>query len=116
MDSIEDLLTKLKEQPEAIAFRDVIALIDSAYEFTPCAFSNGPVANAAGTNEGSCKILAFAKLQQLEQAQTLALFGHYYRDDVLAHPDGVDHANIRQFMQTGWAGVRFDGTALKPRR
>jgi hypothetical protein len=35
----------------------------------------------------------------------LACFGTYYRDDVLANPEGSDHGNIRNFMKTGWAGV-----------
>lgn len=112
MNSIDQLLASLRQSPEGIAFADVIALIDKAYEFTPCAFKNGSVANGIGKNEGSCKILAFAKLQQLDESQALALFGHIYRQDVLEHPDGDDHANIRQFMQTGWAGVTFEGVAL----
>ncbi|MEP1447388.1 MAG: HopJ type III effector protein [Paraglaciecola sp.] len=44
--------------------------------------------NQAGTNEGSCKIFYFSKLQKLTENQTLALFGSYYRDDVLANPKG----------------------------
>jgi len=68
--------------------------------------------SSAGSNEGSCKILAFAKMQKLTQEQTLALFGGYYRDDVLKHPNGDDHANIRNFMLCGWAGVSFDGEPL----
>lgn len=115
MNSIDQLLTALQQSPESIAFADVIALIDKEYEFTPCAFNNGSVSNGIGKNEGSCKILAFAKGQDLDESQALALFGDFYRKDVLEHPAADDHANIRQFMQTGWAGVTFDGVALKPR-
>jgi len=68
--------------------------------------------NQAGTNEGSCKIFAFAQLNQLNQQQTLNLFGDYYRLDVLNNPDGTGHQNIRNFMQFGWDGIRFNGEAL----
>jgi len=44
----------------------------------------------------------------LTNEQTLALFGRYYREDVLGNPNGNDHANIRNFMQTGAQGVRFE--------
>ena len=47
-------------------------------------------------------------------ADTLELFGRFYRDDVLGKPDGDDHGNIRNFMKSGWDGVSFpDGLALK---
>jgi hypothetical protein len=32
----------------------------------------------------------------------------------LAHPTGGDHTNIRNFMLSGWSGVKFDGLALTP--
>ena len=68
-----------------------------------------------GENSGSCKLFAFARLQGLSEAQTLACFGSYYRDDVLGDPGGSNHQNIRNFMQTGWKGVQFEGEALKPK-
>jgi len=43
----------------------------------------------------------------------LALFGDYYRSDVLKNPEGSDHQNIRNFMHKGWAGVTFKGEALR---
>lgn len=90
-------------------------MIDAGYSFTPTNFKCGPVSNEAGSNEGSCKILAFAKLHHLTEAQTPYLFGHYYREDVLNHPDGQDHANIRSFLENGWAGVSFENAPLKSR-
>ncbi len=54
---------------------------------------------------------SFAKLQGLDQAQTLSLFAEHYAS-VLATPEGTDHQNIRQFMQNGWDGVKFEGQAL----
>ena len=68
--------------------------------------------NAAGQNEGSCKILAFARLHQLTPEQTLHCFGGYYRKEVLGDPAGNSHQNIRQFMKTGWAGITFDYAPL----
>lgn len=113
--TIQDFLLRLRTKPESISFSDSMALIDAHYAFTPTAFVNGEVRNEAGQNNGSCKLLSFARLQGLTQAETLACFGDYYRKDVLAHPDGGDHQNIRNFMRNGWAGVHFDGEALQPK-
>ncbi len=111
--SLNDFLTQIKaEMP--VSFAETIAVITENYAYQPTAFKNGNVENAAGQNEGSCKIFAFAKLNDLTEAQTLSLFGDYYRVDVLENPDATDHQNIRQFMQHGWAGIVFENDALKP--
>lgn len=99
----------------AVDFKDSMAIIAEHYAYQPAEFSNGlqqPVINQAGQNEGSCKIFAFAKLQGLNQAQTLALFGDFYRKDVLENPDGTDHQNIRNFIRDGWPGIAFKSEAL----
>lgn len=113
--SLNDFLQRLRQTPDQIEFADTIAAIEAHYHYRPTAFRNGDVANAAGQNGGSCKILAFAQLQGLSEAETLACFGRYYRDDVLQHPDASDHANIRNFMRSGWAGVVFEAPALQAR-
>ena len=105
-------LERLKSTPDTLDFEDTMSVIDAAYEFTPTAFKNGDTSNAAGENNGSCKIFAFAQLHELNAEETLACFGRYYRDDVLKHPDGTDHGNIRNFMQHGWIGVDFESNAL----
>ena len=104
----QDLVQAVSNSPETIEFNDVIALIDSAFSFTPTAFTNGNVTNDANQNNGSCKLLALGQHLKLIQAQTLALFGRFYREDVLKNPDGNDHANIRNFMKTGHEGVAFE--------
>lgn len=109
----QTFLQQLKIKPEAIAFTDTIAVIDANYNFTPTAFKNGELQNDAGQNNGSCKLFAFAKLQNLTPQETLACFGAYYRDDVLKHPEATDHQNIRNFMKFGWAGIQYQGSALK---
>ncbi len=109
---LEDFFRQLSIDPESITFAQSIELIDALYEFTPTAFKNGEVNNEAGQNNGACKILAFARLHQLSEPQTLQLFGHYYREDVLPNPVGTDHANISNFMRTGWDGVEFERDAL----
>lgn len=106
------LLEQLVQSPESVEFQDVISVIDTHYVFTPTAFRNGETANEAGQNNGSCKIFAFAKLNELDQAATLACFGRYYREDVLLHPENEDHQNIRNFMRFGWSGVEFSAEAL----
>ena len=113
--SLTTFLHRLRETPEQIEFADTIATIDAHHDYTPTAFRNGEVVNAAGQNGGSCKIFAFAKLHGLNPEQTLACFGCYYRDDVLKHPDASDHPNIRNFMRTGWSGIVFEGQALAAR-
>jgi hypothetical protein len=112
---LNTLLKQLNETPESVAFNDTIAVIDALYEFTPTSFKNGSFLNEAGKNNGSCKLFSFARLHGLSQQQTLNCFGAYYRDDVLNYPEGTDHQNIRNFIQTGWAGLEFSGDALTPK-
>lgn len=115
MISVEQLTKRLNEAPEEVEFSEVISLIDNTFIFTPSAFTNGEVSNDAGQNNGSCKLLALGRYLNLSQAHTLALFGRYYREDVLQHPNGNDHANIRNFMVTGHEGVVFDTFPLTPK-
>lgn len=114
--SLIPFLQRLRETPEQIEFSETIAAIEAHYLYTLTAFRNGSVKNAAGQNGGSCKILAFARLQGLSELETLACFGRYYREDVLRHPEANDHQNIRNFMRSGWGGVMFGGEALQARR
>ncbi|WP_426095145.1 HopJ type III effector protein [Flavobacterium sp. DSR2-3-3] len=110
--TIAAFLEKLTETPEAINFLETIAVIEANYDFTPTAFENGLQHNAAGDNSGSCKLFAFAEIQNLSEAATLACFGAYYCEDVLKNPNGTDHQNIRNFTKTGWDGIAFYGSAL----
>lgn len=112
---LEAFLKQLSDAATTIQFAQTIALVDALYEFEPTAFRNGDVRNEAGQNSGSCKLFAFARLQGLSVAQTLACFGSYYRDDVLRHPNADNHQNIRNFMRTGWDGIEFHGEPLRPR-
>ena len=112
----EELIRLIKTQPGKVEFDQVIDVIDDNYEYTPTHFTNGQghdqIINQSGSNEGSCKIFAFATLRGLNEKETLACFGKYYREDVLKHPEGNDHANIRTFMRHGWSGIQFEGTVL----
>lgn len=94
-------------------FEDTLALVARHFDYAPTSFHNGPLYNAAGENEGSCQVFALGQFGNLTEAQTLTLFGRHYRD-VLADAAGTSHGNIRQFMTTGWSGIRFDGPALRP--
>jgi len=107
------ILEQLKNSPETIDFKEVIAFIDAHYGFTPTKFTNGNTVNEADQNNGSCKVFSFAKLNDLTKDETLALFGDFYRSDVLGNSEGEDHQNIRNFMNFGWDGVAFEGEALK---
>jgi len=107
---VKDLLNKL--QAKEIVFNDVIAFIESKYLHTSTAFKNGLQLNDAGQNQGSAKVLAFAKINNLSKDETLLLFAEHYQS-VLDTPEGNDHQNIRQFMINGWDGVCFEGDVLK---
>ena len=111
--SLTDFLSQLSLNADEVSFEQVMQVISDNYRYTQATFSNGDTLNEAGTNEGSCKIFAFAKLNQLTEPQTLACFGRYYREDVLQNPQGSDHGNIRNFIKTGWQGVEFQSAALK---
>lgn len=110
--TVQELIEQLRANTEDLAFKQVIETIDANYDYSPTRFTNGPVINEIGTNEGSCKVFAFGQLNGLSQEETLHCFAEHYRG-VLADPDGDAHANIRAFMQHGWEGVSFEGTALK---
>jgi hypothetical protein len=114
--TIEALITRIRTAPDSVRFDEVMNIVSKYYVYTPTRFSNGAandqVVNEAGQNEGSCKLFAFASLHGLSEAETLACFGDYYRRDVLEHPQGTDHANIRTFMRHGWRGIHFDQPAL----
>ncbi|MDP5230681.1 MAG: HopJ type III effector protein [Cellulophaga sp.] len=110
--TLHDFKNKLQQTPEKIEFSETIAVIEANYNFTPTAFTNGTQQNAAGENSGSCKVFSFALEQGLSKEQTLACFGEYYFRDVVQNPNATDHQNIRNFIKTGFEGLKFDGMAL----
>lgn len=110
---LNSFLGKLNQSPEQVQFEETMAVIDAAYDFTPCEFKNGEQINQAGQNSGSCKIFAFAKENELSEELTLQCFGDFYRKDVLQNPQGADHQNIRNFMVSGWSGISFTASPLK---
>jgi hypothetical protein len=93
-------------------FAETLAFVAEHYDYQPQAFSNGPVENAAGQNEGSCKTLGLAVLEGLSDEEALLAFGEHYRS-VVATPEGSDHGNIRALIAHGLAGVKFSGEPLK---
>lgn len=114
--TIKEILDLLTNSPEDLEFGELINTIDTYYEFTPCAFTNGEVINELGSNLGSCKLFYFGILYDLTKEQMLHCFGTYYRVDVLEYPSGNDHQNIRNFMKTGWGGIIYEGVPLKLKR
>ena len=107
---LNTFINKVKSNQQ-VSFDDTMTIINESYIYVPTSFSNGlgndSLKNDAGTNEGSCKIFAFAELNQLNKTQTLNLFGDFYHQDVLNDPSGNGHQNIRNFMQYGWEGIQF---------
>ncbi|MCU7836685.1 MAG: HopJ type III effector protein [gamma proteobacterium symbiont of Taylorina sp.] len=109
---MQEFLQSLKQHSETIKFEETMAIIEDYYYFKQTAFINGDIKNNSDKNSGSCKLFAFAKLHGLNEQQTLACFGQYYRHDVLNNPDETDHKNIRNFMKTGWSGLKFEEQPL----
>ncbi len=116
--SLNTFLEKVKNN-ENFSFDSTISIIAAHYHYKITEFSNGldedVIINAAGSNEGSCKIFAFAQLNKLSKQQTLNLFGDYYKKDVLENQNGNDHQNIRTFIKYGWEGISFNQQALLPK-
>lgn len=94
-------------------FSDTLALIDRYFDYQPAAFSNGPLQNGPGENAGSCRVFALGQYCNLSEADTLSLFAEHYQQ-VLDEPAGNSHGNIRQFISTGWSGIRFESPSLRP--
>lgn len=105
----------IESTPEKVEFSDTMLVIENLYNFTPTAFKNGDLYNEAEKNQGSCKVFSFAIQQGFSKEETLACFGQYYFEDVLKNPEGTDHQNIRNFINTGFEGLLFEGEALTKR-
>lgn len=97
-----------------ISFAGVLAHIEEQYTHAPTAFKNGEQYNAATENQGSAKVLYYAKLNNLHKEETLRLFAEHYQN-VLDNPGAGNHQNICQFIQKGWEGVVFEGVVLQPK-
>lgn len=110
--TLAELLKHLSKPKPELKFAEVIACLKAHYQYNPTAFSNGPLYNPAGENEGSCIIFAFAKRHRLSDEQALLCFGEHYQG-VLQDPTGTRHGNIRQLMRSGLNAVEFEGEALR---
>lgn len=110
--SIDEFVTKLKNYPKKVVFSETMNVIEKNYVFTPATFKNGDLQNSDAENLGSCKVFSFAVKQKLTKEETLACFGQYYFIDVLENPNGTDHKNIRNFMNTGFKGLIFEDETL----
>lgn len=87
-----------------VTFADTIALLDEHYDYFAVPFECGKMVSKANENVGSAKIFSFALMTKMDEAATLRLFGEIYRD---LKPDGLDHPNIRNFIEYGWKGISF---------
>lgn len=111
-EQLQTLLASVKANQTP--FSKVIEFIDTHYQHQPTAFKNGETYNEATQNQGSARVFAFAKLNDLSAEDTPHLFAEHYQA-VLATPDAADHQNIRQFIAHGWDGIVFEGQALLAR-
>lgn len=108
--NIANLLNLLR--CKKMKFKDVIEFIDNYYFFTPSSFRNGLQLNGVTENHGSCRVLYFAKINNLSKDDTLTLFAEHY-DNILMDPEGDGHQNIRQFQLNGWESVQFESEVLR---
>ncbi len=109
---INNILTLLENKQ--IVFQDVLSYIEECYSYTPSAFSNGDLQNSAEENQGSARVFYLAYSHRLSEKQTLTLFAEHW-DNVLETPEASNHQNIRQFMKTGWPGIKFNNCVLRPK-
>ena len=111
MNQIQSFIERLRLNADSIAFAEVIDLIDTYYHHTPTAFSNGSLINQAGENQGSAKVLSFARLHGLTNKRPFTVLPSIGVRCVQI-PMAADHQNIRQFMQNGWDGVQLSEACL----
>lgn len=114
--TLENFKNKLAKTPEKLNFSDTISVIEENYNFTPSAFKNGNLENSSTENLGSCKVFSLALKQQFTKEETLACFAQYYFIDVIENPEGTDHQNIRNFMNTGFEGLHFENETLTEKK
>lgn len=93
------------------AFSEIIAYIDANYTHEPTAFVNGELRNESDQNQGSAKVLFYAKMKQFSKEDTLKLFAEHY-EAVLVDANGTSHQNIRNFIKSGFDGLVFEGIVL----
>lgn len=104
----QELLAQL--QAGTAKFSDVLAYIEARYQHTPTAFQNGAQYNAATENQGSAKF-SLCQVTRFRPSTNFKFICRTLRI-CISYPRGTDHQNIRQFMQNGWDGVKFEGQAL----
>ncbi|WP_246858999.1 HopJ type III effector protein [Chitinophaga sp. XS-30] len=63
------LLKQLKEN--SLPFKEVIGFIETYYQHQPTAFKNGEAYNEASQNQGSAKVFAFARLNDLDEIRVV---------------------------------------------
>ncbi len=98
------------------SFDSSLLEIVTTFDISPVPFVNGPIKNKRGKNAKSAAIFAYGLKMGLSAEDTLKLFGGIYQA-VLNNPEGGNHENIRQFMLTGWNGLKFPkGLGLKKRK
>ena len=88
-----------------VTFKETMDIIDMHYNYFEVPFSNGDLFSKPNENVGSAKIFSFGLLTRMDEKAVLGCFGEIARD--LA-PEGTDHMNIRNFMKTGWSGIKFE--------
>lgn len=96
-------------------FQETLDNIKSHYQTIGSSFNNGEIKNSTSQNQGSAIIFSFSLLNNLTKEETLSLFGEHYEEVVSNknNPEYDKHANIRQFMKTGFEGLNFpNGYAL----
>jgi hypothetical protein len=77
-------------------------MIEENYTFSPTAFENGMLHKRERTP--ACVIQA-AEIQTV--AATLYCFGAYCRKKIMRDPDGTNHQNIRNPVETGQTELHF---------
>jgi hypothetical protein len=79
--------------------------LDKHYDYFAVPFKCGDLSYLPGVKTGAAKIFSFALMVAMSEAETLRLFGEFYRE---LKPDGDDRPNIRNFVKGGWGCISFE--------
>ena len=91
------------DMSKTLTYQDTIDFIDKHYTYFAVPFQCGDISYEPNVKTGAAKIFSFGLMTQMNEEQTLRLFGEYYRD---LKPED-DRPNMRNFLKYGWRGIAF---------
>jgi hypothetical protein len=100
-----EFANSIKAGTKQVTYQDTIDFLDQHYIYLPVPFKCGDLSYEPGVKTGAAKIFSFALMVNMSEAETLRLFGEFYRN---LSPGGVERPNIRNFVKGGWGCISFE--------